>query len=393
MSKNNLSQPNDKEFLQETKHLSDSDFVQAVFRNYLKRSVDEEGLNELIKILSEFETKENFITQFIKPSAEFQNLWPSSEINNSQQDTERQNITNDSVTVNTPEPEDSVYKTNSKYDILVDKYLKTIENVPLNKTYIDKEFLQQTRPLSDIDFVKAVFRVYLQRPSINESSANELVEVLQNMKTRWSFLTQFVKLSTEYSLLWPSTSLFTNSKDDASEPKLKNDNTSKIKSDQFLLNNKSYDQDIFEEYLEIIKDTPVSQINDLEFLSATDHLNSKDFLRAVWIAYYKAPIDDLNISLYQGYVENKPSRRTLIKTTVRSSLISSKVSTQEKVLVGGYQKVEKIFLFFDGLIFSTIKKIVIVAFEQLDRIISIIFMPVDWLFKLRKKTKARKKNR
>lgn len=388
-----MSQPNDKEFLQQTEGISDDNFVQAVFRTYLERSVDEEGIGELVKILWEWHTRENFITQFVKPSPEFQNLWSSSEPNNSQQDIEAQNITDDSITFATPKPEECVSKNKSKYEILVDRYLKTIENVPLNKVDIDEEFLQETRSLSGLDFVKAVFRIYLQRPSIDDGTANELVKVLEEMNSRGKFVTKFVKLSTEYNLLWPPTNLYTDSKNDASEPKLKNDNTSRVKSEKFLLNDKAYDRDIFEEYLEVVKDTPVSLINDLEFLSATDHLNSEDFLRAVWIAYFKAPIDDLNISLYQGYVENKPSRRTLIKTTVRSLLISSEVSTQEKVLVGGYQKVEKILLFFDGLIFSTINKIVVIAFEQLDRIISIMFMPINWLCKLRKKTKTKKKSK
>lgn len=393
MSKNNLSQPNDREFLQGTDRLSDSDFVQAVFRAYLQRSVEEEGVNELVKILSEFETRENFITQFVKPSAEFQNLWSSSEPNNSQQDTETQNITNDSVAVATPKQEDSVSTNHSKYDILVERYLKTIEQVPLNKVDIDEEFMQETMRLSNVDFVKAVFRVYLRRPSIDDASANELVKVLKNINSREQFIKKFVKFSTEYNALWPPNNLYTDSKNNTSEPKLKNDNTSKVKSEQLLLKGKAYDQDIFEQYLEVVKDAPVSRINDLEFLSATEHLNSEDFLRAVWIAYYKAPIDDLNMSLYQGYIENRPSRRTLIKTVVRHSLEASTVSTQEKVLVGSFQKVSKILSILDYFIVSTVKKIVIGAFEQLDKVISIVFMPVDWLFKLRKRTKARRKNR
>lgn len=65
---------NDTEFLHETANLSDRDFVQRVFCAYLQRSVDEQGVTELVKILQEWKTRENFITKFVQPSEEFQFL-------------------------------------------------------------------------------------------------------------------------------------------------------------------------------------------------------------------------------------------------------------------------------------------------------------------------------
>ena len=65
---------NDTDFLQETANLSDRDFVQRVFCAYLQRSVDEQGVTELVKILQEWKTRENFITKFVQPSEEFQFL-------------------------------------------------------------------------------------------------------------------------------------------------------------------------------------------------------------------------------------------------------------------------------------------------------------------------------
>lgn len=67
--------PNDEAFLQVTGDLSDAKFVQAVYHDYLKRSVDvPEGITELVQILQEHQTRQQFITGFIRPSAEFQSL-------------------------------------------------------------------------------------------------------------------------------------------------------------------------------------------------------------------------------------------------------------------------------------------------------------------------------
>lgn len=77
LAKLNILKPfpsNDTEFLHETANLSDRDFVQMVFRAYLQRSVDEQGVTELVKVLQEWKTRENFIAKFVQPSGEFQYL-------------------------------------------------------------------------------------------------------------------------------------------------------------------------------------------------------------------------------------------------------------------------------------------------------------------------------
>lgn len=107
---------------------------------------------------------------------------------------------------------------------------------------------------------------------------NELVKVLEEMNSWGKFVIKFVKLFIEYNFLWLLINLYIDSKNDVFEFKLKNDNIFRVKLEKFLLNDKVYDWDIFEEYLEVVKDMLVSLINDLEFLFVMDYLNSEDFL-------------------------------------------------------------------------------------------------------------------
>lgn len=67
--------PEDEEFLELTANLSDADFIQAVYREYFKRNLDNQGVNHLLKIFYEsFPQRSEFIAKFIRPSQEFQEL-------------------------------------------------------------------------------------------------------------------------------------------------------------------------------------------------------------------------------------------------------------------------------------------------------------------------------
>jgi hypothetical protein len=126
------------------------------------------------------------------------------------------------------------------------------------------------------------------------------------------------------------------------------------KLEKLLLKDNSLDREIFNEYLEMVKNLPFNKINDDDFLSATYHLDGESFLEAVWLAYYKKPISDSEKYSLIGYIHQKASRRGLIKLAIRHSLEANQI--------------------------STIEKIMIFIWESLKKIISIILMPFQILF-------------
>ncbi|MEG5136507.1 MULTISPECIES: tetratricopeptide repeat protein [unclassified Microcoleus] len=68
--------PDDATFLQKTCHLSDADFVQELFDNYLKRSLNDEGIASFLDVMrSSGRTREQTISEIIRPSSEFQNKY------------------------------------------------------------------------------------------------------------------------------------------------------------------------------------------------------------------------------------------------------------------------------------------------------------------------------
>lgn len=65
--------PDDATFLQKTCHLSDADFVQELFDNYLKRSLNDEGIAAFLDVMrSSGRSREQAIAEIIRPSIEFQ---------------------------------------------------------------------------------------------------------------------------------------------------------------------------------------------------------------------------------------------------------------------------------------------------------------------------------
>ena len=68
--------PDDAAFLQKSCHLSDADFVQELFDNYLKRSLNDEGIAAFLDVMrSSGRTREQTISEIIRPSLEFQNQY------------------------------------------------------------------------------------------------------------------------------------------------------------------------------------------------------------------------------------------------------------------------------------------------------------------------------
>lgn len=106
--------------------------------------------------------------------------------------------------------------------------------------------------------------------------------------------------------------------------------------------NNNLDREIFNQYLEIMRNVPVHKINDNDFLAATHHLDAEAFLEAVWVTYLKNPISDAEKYSLIGYIDQKASRRGLIKFVVRHALEGIQISPVEKFMIFLWKTLKKI---------------------------------------------------
>lgn len=199
--------PDENFFLHATTNLSDVEFVQAVYCVYVKRWVESpESISELLLILQEYKTRQEFITRFIRPSQEFQSLcqwWTSASkddiywslgISFAQQGKRYEAIT----------AYRQVLAPNSKSKNFYEQLDQNrnipqlqLEKFPPN----DEAFLQVTGDLSDAKFVQAVYSAYLKRSVDSSEGITELVRILQEHQTRQQFITGFIQPSAEFQSL------------------------------------------------------------------------------------------------------------------------------------------------------------------------------------------------
>ncbi|MEG4066722.1 DUF4214 domain-containing protein [Microcoleus sp. Pol11C2] len=201
--------PDDNFFLNATTNLSDVEFVQTVYCVYVKRWVESpESISELVLILQEYKTRQEFITRFIRPSQEFQSLcqwWASA----SQDDIywslgiffAQQGKRHEAITAYR-----QVLAPNSKsenfYGQLEQMQSKNIPQLQLEEfPPNDEAFLQVTGELSDAKFVQAVYSAYVKRSVDSSEGITELVQILQQHQTRKQFITGFIQPSEEFQSL------------------------------------------------------------------------------------------------------------------------------------------------------------------------------------------------
>ncbi|OIP68721.1 MAG: hypothetical protein AUK43_15090 [Oscillatoriales cyanobacterium CG2_30_40_61] len=194
-------------FLNATTNLSDAEFVQAVYCIYVKRWVESpESISELVMILQEYKTRQEFITRFIRPSQEFQSLcqwWASA----SKDDIywslgisfARQGKRYEAITAYR-----QVLAPNSKSENFYGQ-LEQIKNIPQLQLEEfppnDEAFLELTGDLSDAKFVQAVYSAYVKRSVDSSEGITELVRILHEHQTRKQFITGFIRPSEEFQSL------------------------------------------------------------------------------------------------------------------------------------------------------------------------------------------------
>lgn len=199
--------PDDDFFLNATTNLSDVEFVQGVYCIYVKRWVESpESISELVMILQEYKTRQEFITRFIQPSQEFQSLcqwWASASkddiywclgISFAQQGKRQEAITAYRQVLAPNSKSENFYE---RLDQIKHIPQLQLEEFPPN----DEAFLQVTGDLSDAKFVQAVYSAYLKRSVDSSEGITELVRILQEHQTRKQFITGFIQPSAEFQSL------------------------------------------------------------------------------------------------------------------------------------------------------------------------------------------------
>lgn len=185
----------DLAFLEKTFILKVEDFVAEAYRTYLKREPDEDGKNIYIKDIRDNRITRKDLLETIRKSQEFNSIWK---------------VGLEEISINEDKGEETssnLVEIEAKEDFIRDSgvlnsYLATIENTHPKKIR-DQEFLDFTNNLSDEDFLKCVYKVYLKR-SLDPVGLVCWSEFLMNEKFRRSLFLNDLKRSYEFKEKWYS---------------------------------------------------------------------------------------------------------------------------------------------------------------------------------------------
>ncbi|MCG5060485.1 MAG: DUF4214 domain-containing protein [Limnoraphis sp. WC205] len=193
----------DAAFLEKTFIMKVENFVEEVYRTYLKREADEAGKNSYVEGIKNNRITREELLRIIRQSGEFNTIWEEAkeEIATGDDEVEEKNH-------NLAETREiKVKKGLVSEDFLSDSgvlasYLATIEKIYPKKVK-DREFLEFTNNISDEDFLRCAYKIYLKR-ELDPIGLAGWSEYLMNERFRREILLKELKRSQEFKSKWNS---------------------------------------------------------------------------------------------------------------------------------------------------------------------------------------------
>jgi hypothetical protein len=203
MTKYNEFYTTDEEFLQNTFTLEVEYFIDETYRTYLKREPDEAGKNSYVQLIRTNEIDRAQLLMSIRQSSEFKSLWSTPEENNSE---EQNKINEQGANVdseNIPENSQELQSENQPNEIRNWRDYVSVLAGMNPKKIVDENFINMTSTLNDMDFLRAVYYIYLQRDA-DLSGLGYWSTYLKDDQFRRSIFLSDMRRSEEFKLKWSS---------------------------------------------------------------------------------------------------------------------------------------------------------------------------------------------